>query len=259
MSPFVLGALASFMASLGTGFGALPVLFVSTVSQRRQDLLLSLAAGTMLAATAFSLVSPAIEDATAQLGGAMAGTAAVGVSFFLGALAVLAIHRYAPHEHLLGGGRQGPMSPRLRRAWLIVIALTLHNLPEGMAVGVGFGDLGEIGRGFTLGTAIFLQNIPEGFVVGLALVAQGYSRTFSVLVAFATGMVETMGGITGAGLITLSGLLLPYVMAFAGGAMFFVVNHEILPETHRSEFALSATFGVMGGFVLMLLLDAAFV
>jgi len=255
LSVFVLGFGASAAASLGTGIGALPVLSFGRVSQRAQDVLQSIAAGIMLAATVLSLVIPGVAAGTNQFGVALAGASVVALAMLLGALAVLWVHRRVPHEHFLTG-RAGPLGSQLRRTWLFVIAITLHNFPEGMAVGVGFGG-GQLANGLALASAIFLQNLPEGFVVALGLLAAGYRRGFSVLVSFLTGLVETMGGLVGAAAVAAATAALPWSMGFAAGAMLFVISHEIVPETHRNGYETEATFGLIGGFVVMVLLDAA--
>jgi ZIP family zinc transporter len=255
LSVFVLGLGASTAASLGTGVGALPVLSFSRVSQRAQDVLSSIAAGIMLAATVMSLVLPGVAAGAKQFGRPIAGAGIVAAAILVGALAVLWIHRRAPHEHFLLG-RDGPPTSQLRRTWLFVIAITLHNFPEGMAVGVGFGG-GDLANGVALGSAIFIQNLPEGFVVALGLLAVGYRRRFAVLVSFATGLVETIGGLVGAAAVAAAAAALPWAMGFAAGAMLFVISHEIVPETHRNGYETEATFGLIGGFVTMVLLDAA--
>jgi len=252
---FVLGAAASVAASFGTGIGALPVLVVSRVSRRAQDVLQSFAAGIMLSATVLSLVLPGIESGAALLGGRVAGALAVAAAVVAGAAALLAVHRHAPHEHLLGGP-DGPTGRHLvRRTWLIVAAITLHNFPEGMAVGVGFG--GEVSNGVALTGAIFVQNLPEGFIVAVGLLAAGYRRRFALFTAFATGLVETVGGLAGAAAVAAAAAVLPWAMGFAAGAMLFVVSHEIIPETHRNGFEVEATSGLVLGFVAMVVMGAA--
>lgn len=252
---FTLGVGASLAASLGTGVGALPVFAFTRVSQLAQDILQSIAAGIMLSATVLSLVTPGVQAGAWQYGSPVLGALAVAASVLLGAAAVLLIHQAAPHEHFLVG-REGPATTRLRRAWLFVIAITLHNFPEGMAVGVGFGG-GDVANGMALSIAIFLQNLPEGFVVALGLLAVGYRRTFAAFSAFATGLVETAGGLFGAAMVTVAAAMLPWAMGFAAGAMLFVISHEIIPETHRNGHETQATLGLVGGFVAMVVLDAA--
>src|SRR5690606_72570 len=131
------------------------------------------------------------------------------------------------HEHFVSG-RHGPKRAKTRRIWLFVLAITLHNLPEGLAVGVGFGG-GEIGSGAALAVAIGLQNAPEGLSVALALVSLGYERSHALLVATATGLFEAVGGLMGVGIVTVAEALLPSALGFAAGAMLFVISHEIIP------------------------------
>jgi len=239
----LLGFLASLAAGLATGVGALPVLFVKRPSKRYLDLMLGFAAGVMLAATAFSLLIPAIED-----GGAWV---AVG-GLLLGALALHLIDRFVPHEHFIRG-HEGPSS-RLRKIWLFVIAITIHNFPEGLAVGVGFGS-GALSPAIALAIGIGLQNMPEGLAVALPLVGEGYSRRRALLYATLTGLVEPIGGLIGVALVLIARPLLPWGLAFAAGAMLFVISDEIIPESHRNGHERLATFGVMIGFAVMMLLD----
>jgi len=252
---FTLGLGASLAASLGTGLGALPVFAIARVSQRARDVLQSVAAGLMLSATVLSLVAPGVEAGTRLYDSPVLGALAVGAAVLLGAVAVLLIHRRAPHEHFLAG-REGPLTVQLERTWLFVIAITLHNFPEGMAVGVGFGG-GDVANGVALAVAIFIQNLPEGFVVAVGLLAAGYRRRFAAFTAFATGLVETVGGLVGASAVAAAAAVLPWAMGFAAGAMLFVISHEIIPETHRNGHETQATFGLVGGFVAMVVLEAA--
>lgn len=259
VAPILLvGTLASLAASVGTGVGALPVFAVRRVSALAQDILMSVAAGIMLAATAFSLVEPGLAEATRQTGSPLGGAALIGASLLIGASAILLIHRHAPHEHFIKPSDNPAVdATRLRQVWLFVIAITLHNFPEGLSVGVGFGG-GQVDNGLALTLAIFLQNLPEGFVVALALVSQGYAQRRAIAIACATGLVESFGGLVGAFAISLAAAALPWALGFAGGAMLFVISHEIIPETHRNGHEAHATLGLIGGFVAMLLLAAAF-
>lgn len=252
----VVGVIASLAASLGTGLGAVPVLAIRSISARAQDLLMSTAAGIMLAATAFSLVIPGLEEAARLFGGDLVPALVIALSILAGAGLVLLIHRFLPHEHLVKGKDTLADPHGLRRVWLFVIAITLHNLPEGLSVGVGFGG-GNVNNGLALTTAIFVQNVPEGFVVALALLGQGYSRLSAVGIGCATGLVETFGGLIGATAISIADSVLPFGLGFAAGAMLFVVSHEIIPETHRGGYEIEATFGLLGGFVFMIVLGAA--
>ncbi len=249
-----IGTLASFLAGLGTLVGALGIYLVRTLSERIEDGLLSVAAGIMLAAAFFSLLLPGIDYGIAVTGSKVAAVLMVIGGLLLGAVALYAIHRFVPHEHFISG-REGPDAPTLRRIWLFIIAITLHNFPEGMAVGVGFAG-GSMTNGMTLATGIGLQNIPEGLAVAASLLAIEYSRTQAFLVASLTGLVEPVGGLLGSSAVWLAQPLMPWVLGFAGGAMLFIISDEIIPETHRGEHKDLATFALLGGFALMMFLDA---
>jgi zinc transporter, ZIP family len=175
----------------------------------------------------------------------------------LGAVVLWAIHRYLPHEHFIKG-REGMDAANLRRIWLFVFAIGLHNLPEGLAVGVGVGGDrsadGAAGLAITLGIA--LQNMPEGLIVAVALAGEGYSRGFAFMIAVLSGLVEPIAGLFGAFAVNIAGMMLPWGLAFAAGAMLFVISDEIVPETHRRGHATEATFGLMTGFVFMMMLSA---
>jgi ZIP family zinc transporter len=253
---FVLGTAGSLIAGLFTAVGALPVLFGRGINERTQNTLLGFAAGVMLAATVFSLIIPGIDIGERLYGGAVSAVFLVSAGVLIGGLAIALVHRYAPHEHF-SSGREGADAVFLRRLWLFVIAITLHNFPEGLAVGVSFaGD--DIANGIALATGIGLQNMPEGLAVAVALAGAGYSRAQSVGVAAATGLVEPLGGIVGAGAVSIAAPLLPLGLAFAAGAMLFVISNEIIPETNRKGFAGHATAGLMVGFVMMMQLDVVF-
>lgn len=242
----LMGIVGTFITGFATGAGALPILFTSKVSDRLLDALLGFAAGVMLAATAFSLIVPAIE-----LGGIW--PAVFGI--LVGALFLAALDHLLPHTHLIKG-TEGPSS-HLRRAWLLIIAITLHNFPEGLAVGVGFGA-GRLPDSITLMIAIALQNMPEGLAVALPLVRERWPRSKALLYAFGSGLAEPIAGLVGVLAVTLLRPLLPWGMAFAAGAMLYVVSDEIIPETHRRGYELEGTWGVIVGFLVMMFLDNAF-
>ncbi|HEY9549237.1 MAG TPA: ZIP family metal transporter, partial [Kiloniellaceae bacterium] len=187
-SVILLGVLASLGAGLATGVGALPALLLRDISEQVQDVLLGFAAGVMLAASFFSLILPGIEAAEVQGAGEIGAVVIVISGILLGAAGLWLIHRYAPHEHFISGP-EGPRTAQFRRIWLFVIAITLHNFPEGLAVGVGFGG-GDIDNGIALAVGIGLQNMPEGLAVALALLTLDYSRAQALLVATLTGLVE---------------------------------------------------------------------
>lgn len=253
---FVLGTIGSFVAGLFTAVGALPVLFGKSIGERAQNTLLGFAAGVMLAATVFSLIIPGIGHGERLYGSAVFAVLLVSAGILAGGLAIALINRYAPHEHFVTG-REGIDGIHLRRLWLFVIAITLHNFPEGLAVGVSFAGH-DVANGIALATGIGLQNIPEGLAVAVALKAAGYDNRRSVLVAAATGFVEPVGGMISAGAISIAAALLPMGLAFAAGAMLFVISNEIIPETNRKGSAGYATGGLMIGFVVMMQLDVVF-
>ncbi|WP_416670638.1 ZIP family metal transporter [Egbenema bharatensis] len=252
-SSIYLGILGSLIASLGTGLGALPTLFIKRITQNVQGVMLGFGAGVMLAATAFSLIIPGLEAADDALGNTVTAALIVTTGIILGGVFLWLSHQYFPHEHFFKG-REGSDVINLKRVWLFVIAIAIHNFPEGLAVGVGFG--GEnIANGIALTAGIFLQNIPEGLVVSLSLLSEGYSRRQSITISALTGLVELVGGITGAIAITIAQPVLPIAMGFAAGAMLFVICDEIIPESNRLGYEKAGTIGVMSGFVLMMFLD----
>jgi ZIP family zinc transporter len=254
-SLILLGFTASIVVSLATGAGALPVLFLGTLSARVQNGLLGFAAGVMLAASFFSLILPGIDHATADLGSRIAAVFVIAAAILLGAAVLAILNHTIPHEHFVHG-RSGRDVIMLRRVWLFVIAITLHNFPEGLAVGVGFGS-GDIPRATTLAIGIGVQNVPEGLAVATALISQNYSRLAAVAIATATGLVEPIGGLLGVAAVSVFKPLLPWGMGFAAGAMIFVISNEIVPETHREGDEPVATAGLVVGLVTMMILDVA--
>ncbi len=244
------GSLASIVAGLATGLGALPALFFKEVKQRTLYIMLGGAAGVMLAATAFSLVVPGIQYGNQIWPGK--GIFVVAVGMMVGALFLELADRYLPHNHFIE--QSSELVSSLRKIWLFITAITLHNFPEGMAVGVSFGS-GDWHNGLAIAFAVGLQNIPEGLAVALPLVGLGYSRKQALLIATLTGLVEPIGGFLGVAAVTVFFPLLPIGMAFAAGAMLFVITDDIIPETQSKGKARSATFAVMVGFVIMMMLD----
>lgn len=254
--PQLLGALRwGLMAAFATSLGTLPVVFSIPFSQRANDTMLGFGAGVMLAASSFSLIIPALRAAGEQNYGPWGSGGIVGGGIMLGALGLLFIDRMLPHEHFVKGV-EGTRAIKLKRVWLFVIAICLHNLPEGLAIGVGFAGSDEIGaRALAMGISI--QDVPEGLVVAIALSGVGYSRPLSVGVAVLSGLIEPLAAVLGVAVIALSSVLLPWGLAAAAGAMLFVISHEIIPESHRQGHESYATVGLILGFVLMMLLDTA--
>lgn len=246
------GGLVAFAA---TSLGAVPALFLRGISSRTEDTLLGLAAGMMLAASSFSLLLPGLASGEEITGGAFLGGLAVTLGLGLGVLLMLGLDQFTPHEHV-HGGPCGPGCARVGRVWLFVLAIALHNLPEGMAIGVSFAR-GDLSVGLPLTAAIALQDMPEGLVVALALRAAGLSPTKAVLVAAASGFMEPLGALLGVGLSSGLAIAYPVGLGLAAGAMIFVVSHEVIPETHRNGHQTPATLGLMAGFAVMMILDTA--
>lgn len=252
-----LGTGASAAAGLATAGGALPVFVLRDMSARAQNGFLGFAAGVMLAASFFSLILPALEVSQERTGSAAVAAAIVAAAILLGAATLHIINRLAPHEHFITGPTEKGARSRLSRIWLFVIAISLHNFPEGLAVGVSFGG-DDIAKGWATAFGIGLQNVPEGLAVAVALVSVGYGRVFAFLVALGTGLIEPVGGFLGISAVTTVSGLLPWGLGFAGGAMIWVVSSEIIPETHREGNQGIATGALMVGLATMLFLDWTF-
>lgn len=246
----VIGFLASILAGLATGLGALPALFFKDISRNLFNSLLGAAAGVMLAATAFSLLVPGMTYGNLIWPGK--GIYIVSMGMLLGAVFLHFADRQLPHVHF--DAISDVQLGSLKKVWLFIIAITIHNFPEGMSVGVSFGS-GELKNGVVLAIAIALQNIPEGLAVALPLVGLGYNKWRAVGIATITGLVEPIGGLLGITMVTVFQPILPIAMGFAAGAMLFVISEEIIPETHADGRSRYATFALMGGFILMMVLD----
>lgn len=247
LSPVVQAAIGGGATWLLTFLGALPVLFVRRVNRRVMDGMMGAAAGIMVAAACWSLLVPALE-----IGGA--GPAALGLG--LGAGAIALFDRVVPHLHPEFPDESTPEGPAAtwRRSTLLIAAITIHNFPEGLAVGLGFGS-GDLSAGAVLALAIGLQNIPEGLAIALPLRRDGMSRGRALFYGQLSAVVEPVAAVLGAAFVTLVSGLLPYGLAFAAGAMLYVVVEELLPETTRSGHVDVATLGFIAGFAGMMVLD----
>jgi ZIP family zinc transporter len=247
--------LGGLVACCATAVGALPALVLRGLPQRIEDVMLGGAAGMMLAAAAFSLILPGLDAAEGITGLAWTGAVVVVIGMALGVLLMLGLDAFTPHEH----DKSGPCGPgheRCGRVWLFVFSIALHNLPEGMAIGVSFAG-GDNSVGIPLTTAIALQDLPEGLAVAIALRGAGLTAMNAVLVAAATGLLEPVGALLGVGLSSGLALAYPIGLGLAAGAMIFVVSHEVIPETHRNGHQTAATIGLVAGFALMMTLDTA--
>lgn len=246
---------ASLIAGLATAAGAAAIFGARTISQQAQDAMLGFGAGVMLAASAFSLIVPGIAAAETLWGSRTLAAALAAAGVVAGAALLATADRHVPHEHFIKGA-EGADARRLKQVWLFVFAITLHNFPEGLAVGVSFGS-GQFTDAASLATGIGIQNMPEGLAVALALVAAGYGRRAAFGIAAVSGLAEPVAALAGAAVVTVMQPVLPFALTFAAGAMLFVISHEIIPESHRNGHERAATLGVIGGFAIMMVLDTA--
>lgn len=242
--------LGLLIPGLMTGVGAIPIFFTRNVSRGLLDTFLGGAAGVMLAASCFSLIIPSIEYG----GGDFKAVMICSFGIFMGAFLIDMIDKFAPHEHLINKKVEGKNTESLSKIWLFIIAITIHNFPEGLATGVGFGT-DDISNGVAIAFGIALQNMPEGLAVALSLAREDYSVKFSFLIALLTGLVEPIGAFLGYGLVLVFEPVLPFILALAGGAMLFVISDEIIPETHSRGYERQATYGIIIGFIVMMILD----
>lgn len=246
---------AGMVAAAATAAGAVPALFMRRLSQKLLDVMLGFGAGVMLAACMFSLIVPALALLTDSGASPWRSSGSVALAILLGGAFMLLLERLVPHQHFIKD-EDRLRGQTLRRSWLFVFAIALHNIPEGLAIGASFAG-GDTAAATALATGIAVQDIPEGLVVAMALLAVGYSRAQAVGVAVLSGLTEPVMAIIGAAVLGESSLLLPWGLALAAGAMLFVISHEMIPESHRQGHELAATNGLMLGFVLMMLLDTA--
>ena len=243
------------LTALGVGgasvIGGLIGLIFKKTSHKWNDIILSFAAGVMLAASFVGLIMPSLE-----LGGTFALPMTVA-GIFCGALCVNLIDKLVPHLHRLAGGEQEAHPDRqqqLNRVLLFVTAIAIHNLPEGIAAGVGFGT-GNTAEALTIAGGIALQNIPEGMVIIAPMLAAGMSYGRTLAVALIAGGVEVIGTLLGYFAITVSTAILPFALAFAGGTMLYVISDEMIPETHAHGSQRGATYALLTGLCLMLAMD----
>lgn len=249
LDPILQALVATLGTYLLTAIGTTPVLLFRTAPRRLMDALMGAAAGVMVAASCWSLLVPAID-----IGGAW--PAVIGV--ILGGAFIFTLDQRLPHLHPEfpdEAVREGPPSS-YRRAVLLMVAITMHNFPEGLAVGVAFGS-GDAGAAMALAIGIGLQNIPEGLAIALPLRREGMSRWRAFWYGQLSATVEPVAGVLGCALVLVAQPVLPYGMAFAAGAMLYVVVEELLPETTRQGNTDVATLGFLAGFVVMMAMDTS--
>lgn len=256
----VMGALlATTFTWLVTAAGASLVFFFKTMSRPVLDGMLGFTGGVMVAASFWSLLAPAIEMSEGE---GMIKALPAGIGFLMGALFLYGLDKVIPHLHL-NFSKQEAEGPKTEwhRSTLLVLAITLHNIPEGLAVGVLFGAVAagvpeaSIAGAVALAIGIGIQNFPEGIAVSMPLRRQGVSRLKSFWYGQLSAIVEPVAGVIGALAVLQMRPLLPYALAFAAGAMIYVVIEEVVPETQRDKFTDVATLGFIGGFIVMMMLD----
>ena len=240
------------LTALGVGgatiIGAILGFASKSISHRFSDIVLAFAAGVMLAAAVIGLILPSLE-----YGGKTALPVTV-VGIFCGAFCLNLMDKAVPHLHRLAGTDQEShpeQSEQLNKVLLFVMAIAIHNLPEGIAAGVGFGT-GNTGEALTIAAGIALQNIPEGMVIIAPMLAAGMSHGRTFIAALITGLVEVLGTLLGYFAVSISAAVLPFALAFAGGTMVYVISDEMIPETHAHGCERGATYSLLGGFCLML-------
>ena len=243
----------AFVATLGTylltAVGTLPVLFFRTAPRRLMDAMMGFAAGVMVAASCWSLLVPAME---------MGGVATATIGLLLGAVGIFLVDQSIPHLHPEFPQEATPEGPVVswRRPALLMTAITVHNFPEGLAVGVAYGAE-SVGTATALAIGIGLQNIPEGLAIALPLRRDGMNRWKAFWYGQLSAAIEPVAGVLGAAVVLAAGSFLPYGMAAAAGAMLYVVVEELIPETERTGSIDVATLGFIGGFAVMMALDNA--
>ncbi|MBN1868285.1 ZIP family metal transporter [Candidatus Sumerlaeota bacterium] len=256
-NPIVQALLATLFTYGMTAAGAIPVLFTSRLDPDKFNFFLGFAAGVMIAASFWSLLAPAIE----MSGGAFFPAT---VGFLLGGAFLLGIDKILPHLHLgLPKDEAEGIHTSWHRSTLLILAITLHNFPEGLAVGVAIGAAAAglpeatLAGGMVLALGIGIQNLPEGLAVAMPLRREGMSRGRCLWYGQLSGIVEPVAGVLGAATVVVCRPILPYALAFAAGAMIFVVAEELIPESQRKGGTDLPTIGVMTGFAIMMALDVA--
>jgi len=261
LNPILLALFATLFTWGVTALGASMVFFFKTINRKILNSMLGFAAGVMIAASFWSLLNPAIEMAEAN--GSTPWVPAV-VGFLAGGAFLYLIDRLLPHLHMgLSTDKAEGIKTNWQRSILLVLAITLHNIPEGLAVGVAFGalainpDAGALAGAVALAIGIGLQNFPEGAAISIPLRREGFSRLKAFNYGQLSGIVEPISGVIGAFLVLSITPLLPYALSFAAGAMIFVVVEELIPESQMGNETDLSTIGAMLGFATMMLLDVA--
>lgn len=243
-----------FLTALGVGgatvVGAIIGFIFKNISHRFSDIVMSFAAGIMLAASVLGLIIPSVDK------GGKYGIFVTVAGIFAGAACLNLLDKLVPHLHKLAGKdiEEHKKNQSYNRVLLFVAAIAIHNLPEGIAAGVGFGT-GSNAQALFIASGIALQNIPEGIVIIMPMLAAGISPKKTVLYAIATGLIEVIGTFIGYFAVSFSTAILPFALAFAGGTMLYIISDEIIPETHAHGSERGATYALIAGFCVMLFMD----
>lgn len=240
------------LTALGVGgatvIGAVIGFLFRNLSHRFSDIILSFAAGVMLAAAVMGLIIPSVEY------GGRYGIAVTVTGIFVGALCLNVADKLVPHLHKLAGDNEHHNNRSIDKVMLFVLAIAIHNLPEGIAAGVGFGS-GDVSQALLIAGGIALQNVPEGMVIIAPMLAAGVKPGKTFFIAMLTGIVEVAGTIIGYFAVSFSTVILPFALAFAGGTMLYVISDEMIPETHAHGSERGATYALLAGFCVMLITD----
>ena len=245
---FMQGFLASLAAGIVTGIGGLCIFLKKRYLKADINQLLNLAAGVMLSASFFSLLVPSMEDVITENSDIYEAAFSYVMAVFIGVSLVWILNLVLPHEHN-AMGHHGPYFD-VKKAWLFIIAITLHKLPEGLAVGVAYGAE-SIANPLSLVVGIAVHNIPEGLTIAISLIGAGYSKIKAAGVAFLIGLMQPLGAVIGLVLMDINFNFIPYGMALAGGTLMFVVINEILPETYGAKETNKSAAAVFLGFIMM--------
>lgn len=244
------------LTAIGVGtatvFGALLGFVFKNISHKFSDVVISFAAGVMLSASVLGLILPSLEY------GGKYGILITIAGVFAGAVCLNLIDKLVPHLHRIAGVNiEKQQDSHINRILLFVIAIAIHNLPEGIAAGVGFGS-GDMSQALVIAGGIALQNIPEGMVIIAPMLSAGIKPGRTFLIASATGFVEVAGTLLGYFAVSISTAILPFALSFAGGTMLYIISDEMIPETHSHGNERAATYALLTGFCLMLLTDTIF-
>lgn len=243
------------LTALGVGgatlIGALVGFCFKKISHKFSDIVLGFAAGVMLAAAVIGLIMPSMD------GGGKYSVIITIVAIFMGSYVLNLIDKFVPHLHKMAGvdtEKHNMQDNKFNKVLLFVMAIAIHNFPEGIAAGVGFGT-GKTAEAITIAGGIALQNIPEGMVIIAPMLATGISKRRTLLIAAITGLIEVLGTFIGYFAVSLSATVLPFALAFAGGTMLYIISDEMIPQTHSHGYERGATYALITGFCLMLLID----